>query len=118
MRIEHLTVQQKRLSSAEAELLVFAQIEEFDANARLGGCLVGPYCTGVETVQINYPLKPITPPGIDEGVLVGQFVIPEPNLWTPEMPFVYEGNVELWELGKCSDTWPLRAAFKAKLNAV
>jgi hypothetical protein len=114
MKIQQLTVQQKRLSTAEAELWVFVHVERIDDTTRLIGCLVGPHCATAETVQINYPLKPIHPEGYADYVLVGRIVIPEPNFWTPETPFVYEGGVELWHEGKLADVKPIRAAFKLR----
>jgi hypothetical protein len=113
MKITHLTVQQKRLSTAEAELRVFVQIDPLDPAAQLRGRLTGPRCSGVETVQIAYDLKPIHPNGCGANTLAGRIVIPDPNFWTPEMPFVYEGNVEVWHEGKCVDVRTIRTAFKS-----
>jgi hypothetical protein len=112
MKITQLTVEQKRLSSAEAELWVFIHVEKIDATTMFRGSISGPYCLGVETVQILYPLKPIRPEGYAENVLIGRIVIPEPNFWTTQMPFVYEGGVELWHEGKLADIKTIRAAFK------
>jgi hypothetical protein len=114
MRIEQLTVHQKRLSSAEAELWIFVRVEGMDETATLHASLVGPYCWGVETVQINYPVKQIKPEGYDENLWVGRVVIPEPNFWTPEQPFVYEGHVELWQNNRLVEIRNIRAAFKGR----
>jgi hypothetical protein len=114
MSIQQLTVQQKRLSSAEAELWVVVRVEAIEESTTLRGCLVGPICPGVETVQINYPIKPIKPEGTERNVLVGRVLIPEPNFWTPEQPFAYVGHVEWWQGGKCLETRALRAVFKAR----
>ena len=112
MKIAQLTVQQKRLSTAEAELWVFVHVERIDDSTELRGCLVGPKCVAVETVQINYRLKRIRPDAYAANVLIGRILIPEPNLWTAETPFVYEGNVELWHDAKLADIKPIRAAFR------
>ena len=113
MKILNLTVQQKQLSTAEAELWVFVHLEAIDATTQLRGFLTGPRCNDVETVEINYPIKPLLRPSeYEEKILVGRIVIPDPNFWTSEMPFVYEGNVEWWHGGKYADSRPIRAAFK------
>jgi hypothetical protein len=112
MKITQLTVEQKRLSTAEAELWVFVHVERSDDATEIRGCLVGPKCVSAETVQINYPLKRIRSDDHATNVLLGRILIPEPNLWTPETPFVYEGNVELWHEGKVADLKPIRAAFR------
>jgi hypothetical protein len=112
MKITQLTVQQQRLSSAESVLWIIVHVEAIGSKTLLCGCLVGPRCTGVETVQINYPIRQIYPDGYADNVLVGRIVIPEPNLWTSTTPFIYEGNVELWHDGALTDMKPIRAAFK------
>jgi hypothetical protein len=111
MKIVQLTVEQKRLSTAEAELWVVVHVEERDVTTEMRGSLVGPRCAKAETVQIAYPLKSIERPGFGHA-LVGRIIIPEPNCWTPEMPFVYEGSVELWQAGKCVEIKPIRTMFK------
>jgi hypothetical protein len=116
MKIKQFTVQQKCLSTVEAELWIVVETEDADATTHLRGSLVGPKCAGVETVQITYPLKPIPPSSSAGNVVAARVVIPDPNLSTQEMPFVYEGNVELWHEGKCTDTKPVRATFKTKTN--
>jgi hypothetical protein len=113
MKIEQLIVQQKRLSVAEAELWVVVHVSAVGATTNIRGSLTGPFCANVQTIQIAYPIRPIQPSGFADNVLVGRILIPEPNLWTSEMPFIYEGNVELWDEGKLADSKPIRAAFKA-----
>jgi beta-galactosidase/beta-glucuronidase len=111
MKIVQLTVEQKRLSTAEAELWVFAHLEQPDDSLQLRGSLSGPFCLGVETIQLAYPLKPMRTPAAN-NVLAGRFIIPEPNCWSREQPFVYEGKVELWRQGALADSKPIRALFK------
>jgi hypothetical protein len=112
MKIDQLVIEQKRLSSAEAELWVVVHVERINPSTQLRGSLVGPRCASAETVQIAYPLKPISPAGHDENILIGRVLIPEPNFWTNATPFVYEGNVELWHEGQRTDIKPIRAMFK------
>jgi len=116
MKIQQVMVQQKRLSSAEAELLVFVSVDSIEDSTALHGGLVGPTCPGVETVQISYPLKPVASEGDKRNMLAGRIIIPDPNLWSPKQPLVYEGTVELWQGGKCVEVQPIRAAFKGRME--
>ena len=62
---------------------------------------MGPKCAGVTTVEVAYPLRP--PPATAAGAaeaLTVRAVIPEPNLWTEQTPYYYDGPLELWENGK------------------
>jgi hypothetical protein len=59
------------------------------------GRLMGPRCLGVSTVEVAYRLIPI-----DGAPGTYQVLIPEPNLWSPERPFRYEGPVEFWQGGE------------------
>jgi len=116
MKIDQLTVQQKRLSPADAELWIFAHVAELSDAIQIRGTLSGPYCAELQTIQIAYPIKRIHPPGFADNVWIGRILIPEPNLWTVETPFIYQGNVELWLDGKLTDVKPIRAAFKSTGN--
>lgn len=111
MTIQHLNIEQERLSTAEAELVVFVEVSS-STECKLGGQLTGPRCATIETIQLAYPLKPHAPSGLTQGVLAGRFLIAEPNLWTERTPFVYEGNVELIAEGKVLDRRPIQVAFK------
>lgn len=113
MKIDQLTVQQKRLSPAEAELWVLVHLPMIGPTTQLRGSISGPFCANAQTIQVAYSLKPIKPPGFADNVMVGRILIPEPNLWTAETPFIYDGKVELWVDGKLADSKPIRAAFKA-----
>src|SRR5258708_784018 len=85
MKIEQRTVQQKRLSVAEAELWVLAHVPSIRPTPQILGNLSGPFCAKAQTIQIAYAIKAIHPPGFADNVLVGRILIPEPNLWTVEM---------------------------------
>ena len=113
MKIDQLTIEQKRLSTAVAELWIVVHVERIDASTQIRGALVGPRCANAETVQLAYPLKCISSTGHAENILIAKVVIPEPNFWTTETPFVYEGKVELWQDGKQADFKPIRTAFRA-----
>src|SRR4051812_44575373 len=70
------------LTPAAAEVRVRATTGE-------RGRLTGPRCRFATTVEVAYPLHPV--PG-EEGIF--RAVIPEPSLWEPECPFLYQGEVE------------------------
>ncbi len=108
-RILRTTLQQKRLSIAEAELWIHVEVEQITAGIELRGRFTGPKCPGIETVQIAYPLRPL--PRSDTGISA-RIIIPEPNLWTVEKPYIYEGTIELWQDGQRCDVANVVAGFK------
>ena len=55
-------------------------------------------CPGVSTVETAYPLHPLS--AVSDTVLSLRAVIPEPNLWSPDAPFRYDGRVEVWAGGR------------------
>lgn len=112
MKIQQLTIEQRRLTPADAELWVYVHVAAIGPTTQIRGNLSGPFCACVQTIQIAYPIKAIRPPGLADNVLVGRILIPEPNFWTLEMPFVYEGQVELWLEGQLAEKRPIRAVFK------
>lgn len=95
-------VQQKRLSISEAELWVVVTPELLTSTTSLRGKLVGPRCVGIETIQIAYPFRMMpTPHGATS--LAAKIIVPEPNLWMEETPFLYDGFIELWDRDECAD---------------
>jgi hypothetical protein len=113
MKIQQLNIKQKRLSNAEAELSIVVEIDSPNDTTQIRGQLSGPRCPNAETVQLAYPLKQIQSSGNRGCILTGKIVVPEPNLWTAEMPFGYEGKVELWHEGKLLESRQFRVVFKA-----
>jgi hypothetical protein len=109
-RIRDTSVVVRRLSAVEAEVDVLVNVEAPTPATELRGRLMGPRCPGVTTVELAYPFRPV------QGAAAPTFrvVIPEPNLWTPETPFVYEGTVELWEDGRCCDRAPISIGLKLR----
>jgi hypothetical protein len=104
-RILDLQVQTHRLTPMEAELWILVRAETLTPTTELRGRFVGPKCPGVTTVEVAYPLSFNADTG--EGLL-GRVVIPEPNRWEEQCPFVYDGVVELWQDGQCRDVRQLR----------
>jgi hypothetical protein len=111
-RIRHVTMQHRRVSPAEADLLVIVEADRVDTGTELRGTLIGPKCPGVETVQIAYKLRSAQRPDQPHNSLAGRIVIPEPNLWTSETPFIYDGTVELWQDGERCDNRAISTLFK------
>jgi hypothetical protein len=100
-RFRSTTVAIRRLSAAEAEVWVTAELDAVTPATELRGRLTGPRCPGVTTVEVAYPLRPVPrAEGEPASALTVRAVIPEPNLWTEATPFVYEGRLELWQDGQ------------------
>jgi len=55
--------------------------------AEVRGRLMGPRCRFATTVEVAYPFRQMEPS-------VYAAVIPEPSLWEPGCPFLYEGPIE------------------------
>jgi hypothetical protein len=103
-RIKNTRVEIRRLSAAEAEVWITAELEAVTAATELRGKLTGPRCPGVTTVEVAYPLGRL--PGSVEAAantLTVRALIPEPNLWTRATPFVYDCRLELWQNGVLVD---------------
>jgi len=111
-RILRVQVRDRSLDPAQAELWVVAETAHVHPTTELRGRLMGPRCLYSATVEVAYPLRPF--PRRSEGLAgpAARVVIPEPSLWEPECPFVYEGTVELWEDGARVDQAPIRHGLR------
>lgn len=94
-----------RLTTAVAELRLVA--EDAPPGAELRGRLMGPRCGSASTIEVAYPLRP-QPDGS------ARVVIPEPNLWEPERPYVYWGPVEVWHGGTLIAEERVEVGLRAK----
>lgn len=110
--IRAVTVEPIRVSHAEAVLLVHLELDGPVAAAEARGRLVGPRCPRVGTVEIAYPLRPA--PAAGRAVLCLRAVIPEPNLWSPDAPFRYDGRAEIWVDGACADAKPFAVELRPR----
>src|SRR4051794_28070059 len=79
------------LDSTRADIRI--HFDNLPSDVEVRGRLMGPRCDGVSTVEVAYWLRPL------EAVGIYQVLIPEPNFWTPERPFRYEGPVEFRQKG-------------------
>jgi hypothetical protein len=93
--VEEIRLTTVRLSPTEAEVQVAFRCRSVVASPELRGRLMGPRCPYAETIEIAYPVRPLREQPSPETV-VGRVVIPEPSLWDPVAPFLYQGPVELW----------------------
>jgi hypothetical protein len=111
-RILQVQVCQHSLDPAQAELWITASAEHMTPATELRGRLAGPRCLYAATVEVGYPLRPFSrrPEGLVG--LAARVVIPEPSLWEPQCPFVYQGAVELWQDSERRDQVPIRRGLR------
>jgi hypothetical protein len=93
----------RRADAADAEVWVSATAEHATPTTEVRGRLVGPKCSGVTTIEVAYPLRPFARPPAELPAPAARVVIPEPNLWEPACPFVYDIVIELWQDGERCD---------------
>lgn len=105
-RIRNTRVEVRRLLPTEAEVYVVAEVDTVTPTMELRGRLMGPKCPGVTTVEVAYPFRPLraeaglSAPAGSTAMLAAWAIIPEPNLWTEQTPYFYDGPLELWEDGR------------------
>ena len=111
-RILQVQVREHSSDPAQAELWISVSAEHVTPTTELRGRLAGPRCLYAATVEVSYPLRPFSrrPEGL-EG-LAARIVIPEPSLWEPECPFVYQGTVELWQDGARCDQMRIQRGLR------
>jgi hypothetical protein len=93
-RIGSLRMEIRTLNPAEADVRFHVAVDRPDDRLGLKGRLVGPRCAYASTVEVAYPLSEAAPGGPNR--LSTKVVIPEPNLWEPACPFLYEVTLELF----------------------
>jgi hypothetical protein len=111
--IRETRVEIRRLTPTEADVWFIAELDSVSPGTELRGRLVGPKCPGVTTVEVPYVL--CRPRGLDADSpknLAVHALIPEPNMWTEQTPFVYEGPLELWQDNKLCDVVSLSVGLK------
>ena len=93
----------QKLTPAEAEVWILAEVERLTPGTEIRGRLMGPRCPKITTIEVAYPLRQLPQP--DEAFpLTRRAIIPDPSLWEPERPFIYRAIVELWQDGERCDT--------------
>jgi hypothetical protein len=112
VRIAALSIELKCADSALAEFLVRVEFDSPVAGYEVRGRVVGPRCLGITTVEIAYPLV-LLESSVTAAALRG--VIPEPNLWSPDKPFLYEVTAEAWAGGRRTDKRTSMLALRSRL---
>lgn len=117
-RILQVTVEDRSVVPAAAELAVTVIPERLTPATEVRGRLMGPRCPYADTVEVAYALRPLPPsragqvsPAAD-GITL-RVIIPEASLWEPESPFLYEGPVELWQDGQRCDRVTVRHGLRS-----
>lgn len=114
-RIRNVVVRDHRIDPMEAEIRITVEPAEMTASTEVRGRFVGPRSIYGNTVEVAYPLRelPKTSASPDIPGITVHAVIPEPNLWDPATPFVYDGLLELRQNGKCVDRAEIRHALSS-----
>src|SRR5437762_11436315 len=61
-------------------------------NASVLARLIGPFCDFAETLPLKVPFVQLgSEPGSD--ALIAEAILPDPNFWTPELPFLYRAEI-------------------------
>lgn len=99
--LESFEIRQAILNPAEAELHVLFRLTHPVQGAEIRGRLHGPRCAYASTIEIAYPPRPLLRQSHEAAnTVLGRIIIPEPSLWDPVAPLLYEGKLELWAEGK------------------
>lgn len=110
--IRQVSASDHQLSPAEAELRIFVTPDRLTPTTEIRGRLVGPRNAYAATVEVAYPLRPLARAVQAQPLLAARIVIPDPCWWEPTTPFLYEGQIELWEDGQRCDQAPMRHGFR------
>lgn len=106
-----VTVWTHHVTPAGAEVRVTIALRGAMAEPEVRGRLVGPRCPYASTVEVAYPFR--TLPRELPHVLTARVIIPEPSLWEPTCPFLYEGPLELWHNGSRACVWQVRHGLRS-----
>jgi beta-galactosidase/beta-glucuronidase len=80
---------------------VFARVkralsEQDDKEIVLHGALQGPYCETARTLPAKIPFRDLAP--TEKGLAVA--IVPDPCVWSPELPHLYQADVEAKQGGR------------------
>src|SRR5258708_5523640 len=100
--IKNIHIWNHHLNPAEAEVAICVTPEHVSSMTQVRGRLVGPQCRYASTVEVAYALSEVSREYESTGIpgIRCSVRIPEPCLWDPVSPFLYKGQIELWESGK------------------
>jgi hypothetical protein len=102
------------LNPAHAEVWISVHPEHLTSTTQVRGRLMGPTCRYASTVEVAYPLREHSREYVTTGTprISTRVIIPEPNFWEPEVPFLYQGPVELWQGRECCDRAQVRVGLR------
>jgi hypothetical protein len=103
------------LNPAHAEVWVSVALASLASTTEVRGRLMGPRCVYTTTVEVAYPWREAGRQYASEGNprLDVRAIIPEPNFWDPESPFLYQGPLELWQDGRRWETVTVRHGLRS-----
>jgi RimJ/RimL family protein N-acetyltransferase len=93
----------RKLSVAEAEVLILVEAEVITPTTEVRGRMVGPRCPGMTTIEVPYPFLDFPHQPESLPPLSRRVVIPDPTFWDEKRPYVYRVHVELWQDGQRVD---------------
>jgi hypothetical protein len=104
--IKSIRIFDARLDAAEADICISVYPENLTSTTQIRGRLTGPRCPYASTVEVAYGLREHSREYESTGYphITMRAIIPEPNFWEPQTPFLYRGPVELWQKGQLCDT--------------
>jgi hypothetical protein len=113
-RIRNISLYDMRLDPTEADVWLSVDPEQLTSTTQVRGRLMGPRCPYSTTVEVAYPFREHSREYGSEGVphVTLRVIIPEPSLWDPQTPFLYEGPVELWQDRQRCDQLQLRHGLR------
>lgn len=96
----------------QVHLYLRVEAEQWSPTTEVRAYLSGPINVLKPTEPGTFPFKALPNPeeDVDEGVNSFEVLLDNPALWSPESPYRYEGQVELWEGGVRVDAVPLHYA--------
>jgi hypothetical protein len=113
-RIKNISITDMRLDPSDAKICVTVSPESLTSTTQVRGRLMGPRCPYASTVEVAYPLRETNREYESTGIpgLTMAVIIPEPNFWEPETPFLYQIHLELWQKGERCDVREMRHALR------
>jgi hypothetical protein len=111
-KLHKVSAEVRKLSVAEAEVLILVEAEAITPTTEIRGRMVGPRCLGMTTIEVPYPLLDIPHRQKLLPLLSRRVVIPDPTFWDEKRPYVYRVHVELWQDGERVDRQEFDCGFR------
>jgi len=113
-RIKHYRILVGPATPAEAWIGISVYPERLTSVTQVRGRLVGPRCPFATTVEVAYPTREQSREYETTGTpkIMLRVIIPEPNLWEPETPFLYQGPLELFQGKEHCDTVQIACSLR------